>query len=276
MEARSSHRAESDKRDRISDRDRESYAENGFLVVENVVSLAEVDEYRDVVDRLVEGRIDCGDLRGDLGGHRARVRPSVENITHIMLPSEAAPELAESVFFRRSRSLARALLGADLERDMDMLIDKAPNTDTPTPWHQDQAYWMPGMPDRRSVSCWLALDRTTLENGCLWFVPGSHRQPVRRHRYSGETSHALETDASEGEGVACPLAPGSATFHDGGTLHYSRGNSTSTRRRALIANFRPAAMIAWERERGYDHRHELDELGVESEHVVSRRTDPPA
>ena len=157
-----------------------------------------------------------------------------------------------------------------------MLIDKAPNTDTPTPWHQDQAYWMPGMPDRRSVSCWLALDRTTLENGCLWFVPGSHRQPVRRHRYSGETSHALETDASEGEGVACPLAPGSATFHDGGTLHYSRGNSTSTRRRALIANFRPAAMIAWERERGYDHRHELDELGVESEHVVSRRTDPPA
>ena len=67
MEARSSHRAESDKRDRISDRDRESYAENGFLVVENVVSNAEIEEYRDVVDQLVEGRIDCSDLRGDLG-----------------------------------------------------------------------------------------------------------------------------------------------------------------------------------------------------------------
>ena len=154
---------------------------------------------------------------------------------------------------------------------MDMLIDKAPHTDTPTPWHQDQAYWMPGMPDRRSVSCWLALDATTVDNGCMWFVPGSHRRPVRTHRYSGESGHALETDAAESEALACPLAPGSATFHDGGTLHHSRGNSTDTRRRALIANFRPAAMIAWERERGYDHRHELDALGVESEHVIPRQ-----
>ena len=83
--------------------------------------------------------------------------------------------------------------------------------------------------------------------------------------------HALETDAFESEAVACPLAPGSATFHDGGTLHYSRGNSTSSRRRALVTNFRPAAMIAWERERGYNHRNELDELGVESEHVIARQ-----
>ena len=272
MEAGLSKQVEPHESARISDRECGSYADNGFLVVENVVSNAEIEEYRDVVDQLVEGRIDCSDLRGDLGGHRERVRPAIENITHIMLPSEAAPGLAESAFFQRSLGIARTLLGPDLERDMDMLIDKAPHTETPTPWHQDQAYWMPGMPDRRSVTCWLALDQTTLENGCLWFVPGSHRQPVRRHRYSGETSHALETDASETEAVACPLAPGSATFHDGGTLHYSRGNSTSARRRALITNFRPAAMIAWERERGYDHRHELDELGVESEFVVSRRS----
>ena len=255
----------------ISDRERKFYGNEGYLVVENIVAPSEIEAYRDVVDGLVEGRIDSGESRADLGGHRARVRQSVENITHIMLPSEVAPWLATSAFFLRSREIARGLLGDDLERDMDMLIDKAPHTDTPTPWHQDQSYWMPGMPDRRSVSCWLALDETTLDNGCMWFVPGSHRQPICTHRYSGETGHALETDGSETEAVACPLAAGSATFHDGGTLHYSRGNSTPSRRRALITNFRPAAMIAWERERGYDHRHELDQLGVESEHVVSRR-----
>lgn len=270
METGLSSAAECDGGAWISDRERRSYAENGFLIVGDLLAPGELEQYRNLVDRMVEGRIDCGDSRADLGGHRARVRPSVENITHIMLPSEVAPELAESAFFRRSLRIARVLLGEDLERDMDMLIDKAPRTDTPTPWHQDQAYWMPGMPDRRSVSCWLALDATTLDNGCMWFVPGSHLQPVRKHRYTGESSHALETDADEVEAVACPLAPGSATFHDGGTLHYSRGNSTGTRRRALITNFRPAAMIAWERERGYDHRHELDELGVESEHVVPR------
>ena len=255
----------------ITDRQRTFFSENGFLTVENLVAKSKIETYREIVDGLVEGRIESGDSRSDLGGHRSRVRPSVENIIHIMLPSEAVPWLATSPFFVRSRDIARALLGDDLERDMDMLIDKEPHTDTSTPWHQDQAYWLPGMPDRRSVSCWLALDETTLDNGCMWFVPGSHRQPVRMHRHSGETSHALETDASESEAVACPLVPGSATFHDGGTLHYSRGNSTSSRRRALITNFRPVAMIEWEREHGYDHRNELDQLGVESEHVISRQ-----
>ena len=233
----------------VTERQKAFYERNGYLIVEDLVNSDQLQAYCETVERMIAGRIECDDLRADLGGHLARVVPTVENITHIMLPSELAPWLVDSGFFRRSRGIARQLLGDDLDRDMDMMIDKAPGTDTATPWHQDQAYWMPGMPDLRSVTCWLALDETTVENGCMWFVPGLHRVPVRMHRYSGESGHALETEAWEAEAVACPLAPGSATFHDGGTLHYSRGNSTSARRRALITNFRPAAMIAWERAR---------------------------
>ena len=53
--------------------------------------------------------------------------------------------------------------------------------------------------------------------------------------------------------MAVPLAAGGATFHAGRTLHYTRGNSTANPRRAYITNFRPAAMVAWEREHGFDH-----------------------
>jgi ectoine hydroxylase-related dioxygenase (phytanoyl-CoA dioxygenase family) len=60
-------------------------------------------------------------------------------------------------------------------------------------------------------------------------------------------------DASESEAVAAEIKPGSCIFHHGGTLHYSRGNSTADRRRAFITNFRPAAMIRYEREHGFDH-----------------------
>ena len=209
----------------VTERQKAFYERNGYLIVEDLVNWDQLQAYCKTVERMIAGRIECDDLRADLGGHLARVVPTVENITHIMLPSELAPWLVDSGFFRRSRGIARQLLGDDLDRDMDMMIDKAPGTDTATPWHQDQAYWMPGMPDLRL----LALDETTVENGCMWFVPGSHRVPVRMHRYSGESGHALETEAWEAEAVACPLAPGSATFHDGGTLHYSRGNSTSAR-----------------------------------------------
>ena len=95
------------------------YERNGYLIVENLVDPDGLRQYQDIVERMIEGRIECGDSRADLGGHRARVRPSVENITHIMLPSEVAPWLAGSGFFRRSLAIARQLLGDDLERDMD-------------------------------------------------------------------------------------------------------------------------------------------------------------
>jgi len=109
------------------------------------------------------------------------------------------------------------------------------------------------MPDTRAASCWIALDETIVDNGCMWYVPGSHKLPIRAHVPAGKGGGALQCMADESEGVPVELHPGGCVFHHGGTLHYSRGNSTDLRRRAFIANFRPKAMIEYEREQGYDH-----------------------
>jgi len=110
------------------------------------------------------------------------------------------------------------------------------------------------VPDKRAVSIWIALDEATLDNGCMWYGRGTHLLPLRAHRRAGSNpSAALECDATEAEMQAIPLAPGSAGLHAGRTLHYSRGNSTATLRRAYIMNFRPAAMVAEMRARGFDH-----------------------
>jgi ectoine hydroxylase-related dioxygenase (phytanoyl-CoA dioxygenase family) len=149
--------------------------------------------------------------------------------------------------------VARQLLANDeVDFDFDMWIDKAPRTDTPTPWHCDMAYWME-LPDKDAVSCWLAIDPATVDNGCMWFVPGSHREPVRPHKQAAEGSRALQCECSEAEGVAVPLEPGSCTFHHAGTLHYSRGNTTASHRRAMITNFRSIEMIEYERAHDFDH-----------------------
>src|SRR5262245_22522305 len=216
-----------------------------------IVEPALLGGYRDLYDRFLRGEIDAGRNRSDLTGGPGPGESGVENITQIMWPSDFWPPLLGSPYYRRALAIARQLLGGEIALDFDMMIDKAPHTGAPTPWHQDAAYWLE-MPDRRAASCWLALDDATVDNGCMWFVPGSHLQPVRKHRQP-RPGGALECDASEDEGVAVPLLPGSCTFHDGGTLHYSRGNSTAARRRALILNFRPEAMIKLERARGFDH-----------------------
>jgi phytanoyl-CoA hydroxylase len=230
----------------------ELFDRDGFVAVHDLLAPGEVDAYRALYDRFLAGAIPVGSRRSDLGAAVDATRPGVENITQIMWPSDSAPELLGSSAYVRALAVARELLGTDMAFDFDMLIDKAPRTRTPTPWHQDAAYWI-DLPDRRAASCWIALDEATVDNGCMWFVPGSHRRPMRPHRAAGRGGGALECDGSEDEGTPVPLRAGSCTFHAGGTMHYSRGNSSDGHRRALIVNFRPRAMVELERARGFDH-----------------------
>ena len=228
------------------------FAQDGYLRYDALISPDEVARLLALYDRFLDGSIEVGGMRSDLGGGAERKEGVKENITQIMWPSEFVPVLHDTPAYRNALRVVREMLGADMAFDFDMLIDKAPQSGTPTPWHQDCAYW-PDLPDRRAASCWIALDEATLDNGCMWFAPGSQEAELRPHRPAGKGGGALECDGSEDEAVAVPLAPGSCTLHGGKTMHYSRGNTTDGHRRALILNFRPEAMIRLERELGFDH-----------------------
>ncbi|GAB3795459.1 phytanoyl-CoA dioxygenase family protein [Spirosoma humi] len=227
------------------------FRENGYLIVYNLVSPEEVEQYKAIYDDFLSGRIDAGLNRSDLGAGIG-TNTGKENITQIMWPSDFVPQVLDMPFHQRATAICKELLGDDSEMDFDMLIDKAPHTDTITPWHQDEAYWL-NVPDKRAATCWLALDDAKVDNGCMWFVPGSNLNEVRAHRFAGAKGGALMCDATEEEGVPVELPTGSCTFHGGRTLHYSRGNCTDNKRRAFIINFRPKAMIELERANGFDH-----------------------
>ncbi len=223
----------------------------GYLVVEQLIDHEETEAYRKIYNAFLQGEIDAGANRSDLGIGLGDNK-SVENITQIMWPSDFVPGILDKAYHQRALGIARQLQGDDMSMDFDMLIDKAPHTNTPTPWHQDAAYWI-NMPDKRAVSCWLALDDATIDNGCMWYVPGSHLLPLRPHTSAGGKGGALRCEASESEGIGIGIAAGSCILHHGQTLHYSRGNSTGSHRRAYIINFRPADMIELERAQGFDH-----------------------
>lgn len=224
------------------------FEQNGYLIVENLLSPAEVQAYRALYEDFLNGVYDTSDRRSDLSGAD---QPGKERIVQIMRPSDLVPDVLQQPLHSRSLDIARALIGPDAALDFDMLIDKPLHTDAPTPWHQDEAYW-PNLPDKRALSCWVALDDAEKDNGCMWYVPGSHVLPLRQHRQTGKGG-ALQCDGSEQEGLAAELKAGSCVWHHGRTVHYSRGNTTNRRRRAFIVNFRPAAMIELERSLGYDH-----------------------
>jgi ectoine hydroxylase-related dioxygenase (phytanoyl-CoA dioxygenase family) len=117
-------------------------------------------------------------------------------------------------------------------------------------WHQDEAH-IPTR-DRSLTGVWIALDDTTVRNGCLWVIPGSHRRgvlyPVRdQHdaRFDG-TPEAYGFPHGD-DAVPVELAAGAAVIFDGYLLHRSLPN-TATRgmRRALVYHYMSAeSLLPW-------------------------------
>ncbi len=227
---------------------KKNFRTNGFAKLDRLISQEEVGQLLEVYNNLLKDRERTSGLRSDLGGGATK---GVEKITQIMRPSLLEPKIQQHRAYTHALEWAKILLGEDMALDFDMLINKAPFTDTSTPWHQDAAYWIK-MPDKRAVSCWLALDEARIENGCMWFIPTEKQEGILPHqRLPGGGALYCEPDTRDAQAI--PLPAGSCTFHGGYTLHFSQGNSTSGPRRAWILNFRPQEMIDLERSQGVDH-----------------------
>ena len=223
------------------------FLQNGFSKLTGLIDIESVSKLKIIYNRILNDLENTSHLRSDLSGTG---EIGNEKITQIMRPSLVVPELKNSEAYTNALNYSRHLLGMDMELDFDMLINKRPFTNTPTPWHQDAAYWI-DMPDKRSVSCWIALDKAEEDNGCMWFIPRKDKQ-IKKHKAIIDGG-ALSCKASIGDANCIELNKGDCTFHDGFTIHYSKGNSTSNNRRALILNFRPKKMIELERSKGMDH-----------------------
>jgi ectoine hydroxylase-related dioxygenase (phytanoyl-CoA dioxygenase family) len=157
-----------------------------------------------------------------------------------LLPSDYAPELRDHPVRSRALALARQLLGDDAVDTGDHAINKPARSTAVTPWHQDEAYWDPAR-EYRSLSVWLPLQDVDVLNGCMQFLPGSHRQEVLPHQpiNNDPAVHGLELvqvpDTSAA--IACPLAAGGATVHFSRTVHFTGDNRTDAPRRAYIMTF---------------------------------------
>ena len=163
-----------------------------------------------------------------------------------------------------------------MELDYDQLLAKQPYKDDAVfAWHQDMAYW-PDTPDTRTATVWLAIDDSTVENGCMRFVPATNargraapaRAGVRRSGDVPRPRHRAARRATRSSPV--PIRRGDCTVHNERVMHGSGGNRTAGFRRAYIVACRSTETVATERELGFTHSHNddldvLDDVGVDGE-----------
>jgi hypothetical protein len=81
------------------------FARNSFVELPGVVSAPELARYRNILQQMLDGQIDCSRHRGDLGGHTERVEKAVENCVQICHPYNYTSALDECEHFRKGASI---------------------------------------------------------------------------------------------------------------------------------------------------------------------------
>jgi ectoine hydroxylase-related dioxygenase (phytanoyl-CoA dioxygenase family) len=144
---------------------------------------------------------------------------------------------------------ASQLLGGGVRFWHDQLFYKPAQHGGVVAWHQDYSYWTRTQP-MQHLTCWIALDDSTRENGCLQYVPGSHRWPLLPVTGLAGNMDEIRTVLSpeqlrEFRPVAIELKAGEATFHHPLMVHGSYENRTDRPRRATVINvFRDGVLSA--------------------------------
>jgi phytanoyl-CoA hydroxylase len=215
------------------------YEENGYAKLENVLTLDEVGTLRDALARAVA---DKERLKLNLGPRTdegyAKVFLQMVNLW------ERYPVIEEYVHHPRVAEIARRLTRSPAVRLWhDQALIKYPKDSKPTAWHQDTVYWP--MNEGGGLSCWMALDDVTVENGCMWFIPGTHMLgPLESVDLGNATEDSILSVLPEAyrarKPAAMPMKAGSCTFHNGLTLHYAGPNVTDKPRRAMVTIYMPA------------------------------------
>ncbi|MBX9965162.1 MAG: phytanoyl-CoA dioxygenase family protein [Burkholderiales bacterium] len=140
--------------------------------------------------------------------------------------------------------LVEQVLGPDLILWITRVLCKPPAVGREVPWHQDGEYWP--MRPLATASVWIAIDPVSPTNGCMRFIPGSHRrQELYRHHVTDRKNLVLnlELDADqfdETTAVNVELEPGQMSIHDVRLIHGSLANTSGERRAALIMRYMPA------------------------------------
>jgi phytanoyl-CoA hydroxylase len=214
----------------------EYYRENGFLVIEGFMNAEELEEWRRCTGEAVEQRLRSTELhnQGSPDNYYARV------FTQCLRLADTHDGMRRLLFDPALGKVAATLAGIEGIRIWnDQALIKPPHGN-PTAWHLDVPYW--SFSSRDAISVWVALDDATLANGCMYYLPGSHKTARFENVGIGQNLDDLfkvYPEWREIDPVACPCPAGSAVFHNGLTAHGAGANMTRHQRRAMTCGYMP-------------------------------------
>lgn len=212
--------------------DGHTFQKDGFVVIRGFLSGESLRELQREVDRYIREVVPT---LGDADAfYEDKSRPETLKQLSRM---EQDPFFSDYRVHPHWTSTAAELLGEPVQATGVEWFNKPPGTRHVTPPHQDNFYFC--LKPAQVVTMWLALDDVDVENGCLRYVPGSHRKGIRPHNRTqtlgfsqGISDYGPEDRAGE---VLISAKPGDVLIHHGDTIHRAEANESPMRHRRSFA-----------------------------------------
>lgn len=242
----------------LSESQIKSYIEEGFLIVPALVAPDEIGELKRDTIKIARGHYP----------HKA-IKPLSEKMTDdevlhnflcIHMPHYVSPVIEKYLKHPQLCGVLSQITAAHIpfwdgsvKFMQSMLFVKPPGFQGQA-WHQDELY-IPTR-DRSLIGAWIAMDDATIENGCLWVIPGSHRTgylyPQKPHSNLEEYDYAEESFGfDDTQEIPVEVKAGSVVFFNGYLLHRSRKNRSTIYRRVLVNHYCNAwSLLPWSIQKG--------------------------
>jgi ectoine hydroxylase-related dioxygenase (phytanoyl-CoA dioxygenase family) len=223
---------------RLSDDQVKFYEENGYLAGVRVLNDEQLKVLREELAALIDPSHPGHELFYEF--HANESADPQQILFHALGAWRIKPGLHDLLWHPAFVVPATQLLGGAVRFWHDQIFYKPARHGGVVIWHQDYSYWIRTTP-MAHLSCWIGLDDSTRENGCVHYVPGSHRGPLLpRLSFANDMDAVLDSltaeQRAEFKPVAIELKAGECSFHHPMMVHGSYANRTNSPRRAVVLN----------------------------------------
>src|ERR1041385_1428348 len=211
---------------------------NGYLAGIRLLSDDQIALLREQLTQLVDPAHPLHDLFYEY--HSNESSDPATTLFHALGAWRIAPAFHDLLWHPAFLIPASQLLGGAVRFWHDQLFCKPAHHGGVVAWHQDYSYWTRTQP-LAHLSCWIGLDDSTRENGCVHYVPGSHRWNLLPVTGLANDMNAIQSVLTEEqkdqfEPLAIELDAGECSFHHPLMVHGSYENRSERSRRGAVIN----------------------------------------
>ena len=223
---------------RLSEEQVEFYRLNGYLAGVRILNKKQTQALRTEVDELTNPDHPGCELFYEYNSNESSNPATI--LFHALGGWRIKPGLHDALWNPSFLVPAAQLLNAPVRFWHDQIFYKPARHGGLVAWHQDYSYWTRTKP-MAHLSCWIGLDDSTKENGCLNYVPRSHEWELLPITGLADDMNSIQTVLTERQQkefrpVPIELKQGYASFHHPLMVHGSYENQTDMPRRALVLN----------------------------------------